>query len=190
MKKLVILVLLLVPCLALSSLDLGVGVDLGVDVDIDKVDTSKATETDIELIPSLVLMLSPQTEVRPFAIVGLHKESDPDNIVGPVAADLSQIYLGIGGGLYYKFIQGQLVSLSIGPKASVVLTLAESGTSATVYDSYFNLALAIGLPVYLDAKLKDNLFLRTGLEIPGIQFSTEMTELAGVKTTTSNFTIL
>jgi len=107
-----------------------------------------------------------------------------------VAADLSQIYLGVGGGLYYKLIQGQLVSLSVGPRARVILTLAESGTSATVYDSYFNLAVVVGLPVYLDTKLKDNLFLRTGLEIPGIEFSTEMTESAGVKTTTSNFSVL
>ena len=139
--------------------------------DCEREDGSKGSETDLEIVPAAILMLSPQVEVRPFVVFGLHRENDPDNVMGAgVAADLTQVYLGLGAGLYYHFIQTQRISLLCGPKVQAILTLDESGASATPFDKYFDVGLNLSLPIYLDVKLTDKLRLRTGVEIPGLSY--------------------
>lgn len=172
MKKFLILFLVLVPCLPLLSLDLGFAADVYFEMDTEKEDSLKATETDVELSPAVVLMLSPQMEVRPFVVIGIHKESNPDLIPVGIDEDRNELYFGLGGGLYYHFIQGEIVSICAGPRLSAVLFLEPTGTTPFDYDSWFNLSVIVGIPVYLNVRLNDRLFFRAGVEIPGISFYT------------------
>lgn len=188
MKKVFVFVLLLLPCLPIVSLDLGVGVDATVWVASEKEDSFKATNTYVELLPALVLMVSPRMEVRPFAIFRSSKQSDPDDIAS-WDADRSQLDLGLGAGLYYHFIQREIISLSTGPKVRMVSFLKHSGSSAPDFDSRFHFEAQVELPVNLDIRLGKRLYFRVALEISGIYFNTFNYELAGVKYSETEFWI-
>lgn len=189
MKKVFVLVLLLVPCLSLVSLDLGFGVDAELWVASEKQDSFEANRTWLRLWPALVLMVSPRLEVRPFAIFETSKSSDPDDIVADWDADALRIDFGLGTGLYYHFIQREIISLCTGPKVSAKLRPKPSGSSNPDYDSYFLLVTQVVLPVYLDIRLSKRLFLRTGIEIASIGLYYRNFELAGVKTKTTSLTM-
>lgn len=189
MKKVLVLFLVFVPWLPLFALDYGFAADAYFNRDSEKFDSSKASEITLELMPGLVMMLSPQLEVRPFAVIGLDIESDSDGISGAILEDYTALNFGAGAGLYYHFIQREIISVCTGPKATIILYLEPSGTSAIDYDSYFELSIAVALPVYLDVKLTDKLFFRTGIEITGIEFYTYTEELGGVKSGDGYFTI-
>jgi hypothetical protein len=180
MKKVFVFILLLVPCLSLVSLDLGVGVDVEVWVDSEKEESFEATRTWVELMPALILMVSPRMEVRPFAIFTLSKESDPNNIADWDADD-TRIHCGLGTGLYYHFIQREIISVCTGPKVSAELVLEPSGSSNPDWDPFFAFEAQAALPVYLDIRLSKRLFFRTGIEIPGIIVTHANWGLAGVK---------
>jgi hypothetical protein len=181
MKKVFVLVLLLVPCLSLLSLDLGVGVDGVLWVASAKEGSFEAYNTWLRLSPALVLMVSPRLEVRPFAIFEMSKISDPADIESTWDADRLRIEFGLGAGLYYHFIQREIISLCTGPQVSAVLWPEPSGSSYPDYDSYFQLVTRVAIPVYLDIRLSKRLFLRTGIEFLAINIRHENFELAGVK---------
>jgi len=190
MRKYLILVLLIVPCLALSSLNIGLGANVSFLLETEKEDSSSAYSLDTLLIPSLHLMISPQIEILPFIGIGFSKESDPDAIsTAGWQADYSQLMISAGAGFFYHFINREIVSLSTGPRLALFLNLAPSGTSATVYDSYFNLVTRVGLPIYLDVQLKQRLFLRTGIEVFGVEFDFWKQEEAGVTSSGTTFAI-
>ena len=190
MKKALVLLLVLVPCLPLVAIDFGIGADVYMGISTEKVDTSKATETVIELMPAVVMRMSPQLELRPYVIIGSLSEKDPDGISGAINDDLSSFYLGVGAGAYYAFIQRELVSVLIGPKAVLVLYFEPSGASAPGYQRYFVADIQVSLPIYLDVKLKDKLFLRGGIEILGLLYQIDTNQLAGVKNADNSFTLL
>ncbi len=191
MRKYLVLVLLILPCLALSSLDIGLGANVSFLMEREKEDTSSASLIDALLIPSLHLMISPQIEILPFVAIGISKESDPDAIsTAGWQADYSQLMISAGAGFFYHFINREIVSLSTGPRLALFLNLPPSGTSAPVYDSYFNLVVKVGLPIYLDVQLKQRLFLRTGVEVFGVEFDFWKQEQAGVTSSGTTFAIL
>ena len=196
MKKYLVIILLIVPCLALSSLDIGLGAEMSLVIDTEKVDSSSASLTEVQLTPGLHLMISPQIEINPFVAVGIHKESDPDDIVNLAALypedwaeDYSQLWFFGGCGFYYHFINREIVSLSTGPRLALFLFLPPSGTSAPVFDSYFNLGVGVALPIFFDVKLKQWLILRTGLEALNAQFNIVKTEQGGGTYSSTDFTI-
>lgn len=190
MKRALILLLILVPCLPLVAIDFGVGVDLYASIDTEKQDASTATETDIELRPAVVMKMSPKVELRPYAVIGISNEKDPDGISGAIANDLSDPYFGAGVGLYYAFIQGEILSLLIGPKLELVFYAEPSGASAPVYERYFEADIQLALPIYLDVKLMDKLFLRGGLEIPAVQLNFWSYQQGGVSYTENSVLFL
>ena len=57
MRKALIMLLVLVPCLPLVALDIGIGVDVYADIDTEKVDASTATDTLIDLRPAVPLRM-------------------------------------------------------------------------------------------------------------------------------------
>jgi hypothetical protein len=189
MKKYLVIVLLIVPCLALSSLDIGFGANVSGLVDTEKQDTSSASLIQMQLIPSLVLMLTPQVEIHPFIAIGYSKESDPDSFVVDIEDDLSQLWFAGGCGLFYHFINREIVSVSMGPRLALFYYLKPTGTSADVYDSYLNLSVNVGLPIYLDVKLKSWLVLRTGVELYGVRLSIYKEEVGGVTSSSTDFGI-
>jgi hypothetical protein len=122
----------------------------------------------------------------------LSKSSDPDDIVDDSqgwVADALRFDFGLGAGLYYHFIQREIISLCTGPKVSAVLRPKPSGSSYPDYDSYFQLVARVAIPVYLDIRLSKRLFLRTGIELIGINIRHENFELAGVKNKFTGLTI-
>jgi hypothetical protein len=189
MKKYLVIVLLIVPCLAVSSLDIGLGAEVSFLVDTAKQDTDSASLIDALLITSLHLMISPQIEILPFVGVGYSKESDPGDIDPDLEADSSQLRFAGGCGLFYHFINREIVSLSTGPRAALFLSLPPSGTSP-VYDSYFNFVVRVGLPIYLDVNLTQRLILRTGIEIFGVQLAIYKDEIGPVTNSSTDFAIL
>ena len=105
MKKVFVLVLLLVPCLSLMSLDLGVGLDMQIRVDSAAEEGSSTARYFYTLLqPALILMVSPQWEVRPYVVFALRSESDPDDIASWAADYSSGPILGLGTGLYLSLI--------------------------------------------------------------------------------------
>ena len=189
MKRYLVIFLLIIPCLALSALDMGFGANAYFLLDTEKQDTSEASLIEAQLVPSLVLMISPRMELHPFVFVGISKESDPDAIAG-LDPDLLQFSIGAGSGLYYHFFTGNMVRLSMGPRATLFYNFAPSGSSATVYDSYFDLVLKIGLPVNFDVQVAQRLILRTGVEIFGAQLDFWRTDEGGVIDSGVTFTFL
>lgn len=190
MKKCLLIVLLVVPCLAVSSLDIGLGANVWLSLETEKEDSSSASLLDTMLVPSLHLMISPRIEILPFAVIGLSKESDPDGISAVWGADYSQFYLGGGAGLFYHYYRGEIVSLSIGPRLALFLYLPPSGTSAPAYDSYLDLVVKVGLPAYLDVRVMSRLFLRTGIEVFGIELDIWKTQLGGLTNSGTTFVLL
>jgi hypothetical protein len=187
MKKLLILLLVLVPCLPAFTLGLGFAADVWVAGNSYNEGASKASRFSMDLEPAVVLMLNPKLEVRPFVILRLNKYNDPDYIR---YTTYTQFYAGIGGGLYYHFIQTNILELSVGPKLSALMTFKPTGPDATVYTTYFDFSVALSLPVNLDFKLTKKLFLRMGIEIPGLQWEYYSLTTGGVKYTDSNFSFV
>jgi hypothetical protein len=181
MKRTLILLLVLLPCLPLAAIDMGIGADVNLGVDTYKEDASKASRTQAELMPAVVLRMSPQVEIRPYVVLGFDVQKDPDAITFLIADDSSAPYFGAGAGLYYAFIQRSLVSLFIGPKLEILFYAEPSGASAPVYERYFRTNISVTLPIYMDVMLKENLFLRGGLEIPGLVLDLWSYQQAGVK---------
>jgi hypothetical protein len=142
----------------------------------------------VELMPAVVMRMSPQVELRPYAVVGFYTARDPDGISG-IDDDYSEGHLGAGVGIYYAFIQRELVSVLIGPKAELVLYFEPGGASATAYERYFVADIQVSLPLYLDVKLKDKLFLRGGIEILGLLYQIDTNQLGGVKDADNSFTL-
>lgn len=184
MKKVFVLVLLLVPCLSLLSLDLGVGLDMQIRVDSAKEGSSTARYFYTLLQPALILMVSPHWEVRPYVVFALRSESDPDDIAS-WAADYSGPIFGLGTGLYYHFVQREIINISSGAKIGVAMFSKPSGSSVPDYDSYFKIQSNVRLPVNFDFRLSKRVFFRFQLEVASIHFEGEWYEEAGVK---SNFT--
>jgi hypothetical protein len=187
MKRFLVLLLVLAPCLPLAAIDFGAGADMSLTIDTYTEDTFKASASDIELMPAVVMRLSPQLELRPYAVLGFQRQSDPDSITFAVADDLSSSYFGAGAGLFYAFIQKDPLALLIGPNLEAVIYTEPSGASATAYQRYFEMELTLSLPIYLDVKLKDKLYLRTGVEIPGLSYDYTSYQLGGVTTGTGSF---
>jgi len=185
MKKVLILILVLVPCLPLVALDFGFALDETVFVQTEKQDSLKASLFSVELMPAVVIMLNPQLEARPYLLIGYQKEDDPDGISGAIFDDWSQLYFGVGAGLYYHFVQREIITICAGPKALIQLDMEPKGTSAFDWDSYLELAISIGLPVYFDVRLTDRLYFRSGIELMGLGLSVSSRETGGVKTTDS-----
>jgi hypothetical protein len=179
MKKLLILALVLLPCLPGFTLDLGFGADVRINSDSYKEDTSKASAFGMEVRPAVVLMLNPKLEVRPFLILQFTKYSDPDNIAGYI--EYSQFGAGIGGGLYYHFIQTNILELSVGLKLSALMVFKPTGPDTLTYTTYSNFSVALELPVNLDFKLTKKLFFRMLITIPGIEYVHQSWTTGGVK---------
>lgn len=188
MKRLLILFLVLLPCFHVFTLDLGFAADVDLTMTTERQDASRASEYDLVFTPAAVLMMNPKLELRPFLVLGMHKESDPDGIsVAPIAADLRQFSLGLGSGLYYHFIQKEIMELSVGPKLAMLFDFKPTGTSALAYDSYFGITLDLALPINLDFKLTKKLTLRTGIEIPGLRYENTTSTLGGVTSGNGTF---
>ena len=167
MKKILILVLFLVPCCVLMGLDVGFGVDALFSTESETWNDDTSTETDLSLYPHAILRLTPELELNPFVIIGIHKETTPT-----FEDWISQYSFGGGAGLYYHFIQAGSFSLAVGPKARAIYYLEPTGESAPGYSSYLELLFRVSLPVYLDIQLTKNLYLRSGLEILGFELYT------------------
>jgi hypothetical protein len=189
MKRLVILLLVLLPCLHAFTLDLGFAADVYLTMTTARQDASRASEYDLVLTPAMVLMMNPKLELRPFLVLEIQKASNPDDIPGPptILKDWGQFSLGLGSGLYYHFIQREIIELSVGPKATMRFYFKPTGTSALAYSSYFGITLDIALPVNLDFKLTKKLTLRTGIEIPGLLYENTTSTTGGVTTGTGRF---
>lgn len=188
MKKVFVFVLLLVPCLTLMSLEIGVGLDTHVEVNPMKEGSFEATHTSVWLRPALILMVTPRIEVHPSVIFGLSKESDPDDIA-IWDADRSQINLGLGLGLYYHFVQREIISLCTGPILSARFFLTPSDSSMPDYDSYFNLQIQAAIPLYLDIRVSKRFLIRTGVISEGIRLITEKYEQSGIEYSDTTFAI-
>ena len=188
MKKVFVFVLILMPCLPLVSLDLGIGVDTDVWVRPKTEGSFEATQIFVELSPALILMVTPQIEVQPFVVVGLYKQSDPDDIA-TWDADRSQLHFGLGVGLYYHFVQREIVSLCTGPKLNALMYFEPSGSSVPNFDSYINFEIQVELPLYLDIRVTKSFLFRMGLIHEGIGFSVEKVELSGVEYIDTTFFI-
>jgi hypothetical protein len=188
MKKLLILLLVLLPCLHAFTLDLGFAADVYFNMTTARQDANRASAYDLAFTPAVVLMMSPKLELRPFLVLGMHRESDPNGISGgAIAPDLGQFHMGLGSGLYYHFIQKEILEMSVGPKLSLLFLFKPTGTSAPAYDSYFGITLDLALPINLDFHLTKNLTLRTGIEIPGLRYQNTTNTLGGVTTGSGTF---
>ena len=181
MKKVFVFVLLLVPCLSLVSLDLGVGLDMHIRVDPAKEGSSTAVFFYTSLEPALILMVSPQWEVRPYVRFALRKESDPDDIASWNADYFSGPILGLGTGLYYHFVQREIINISSGAKIETWMWFKPSGSSVPDYDSYFRIRANVLLPVNFDFRLSKRVFFRLALEVSGFHCESVWYEVAGVK---------
>jgi hypothetical protein len=189
MKKVFVLVLLLVPCVSLVSLDLGVGLDMQIRVDSAKEGSSTARYFNTLLEPALILMVSPHWEVRPYVLFALRSESDPDDIAS-WAADYSGSFSGLGTGLYYHFVQREIINISSGTRIGVAMFFKPSDSSAPDYDSYFKILSNVRFPVNFDFRLSKRVFFRFQLPVAGIHFESEWYEEAGVKSNSTAAWIL
>ena len=172
--------LVLLPALSVAAIDRGIGADVDLTGRTYKEDASRATSTQVSRMPAVVMKMSPQVEIRPYAVIGFDSEKDPDAIIGAIQDDYSAFNFGLGGGLYYTLIQRELISVLIGPKLELLFYARPSGASST-YDRYFRAIIEVALPIYMDVMLKENLFLRGGLEIPGLVLNLWSYEQGGVK---------
>jgi hypothetical protein len=191
MKKVFVLVLLLVPCLSLVSLDLGVGLDMQIRVDSAAEEGSSTARYFYTLLqPALILMVSPQWEVRPFVLFSLQSESDPDDIASWDADYFSGPILGLGTGLYYHFVQREIINISSGAKIVTLMQFKPSDPSAPDYDSYFKMVAHVWLPVNFDFRLSKRVFFRLALGVTGFQYISEWYEETGVKYNNTQVSIL
>ena len=186
----------LLPFLVLVSLSIfsleaqkitwGLGPDISFSSTGETSGTNNASKNDLRFGVFAPIFLSEAWEVTPTLAVTQHSESDPGNFAAGISTDLSRWGVSLGAGAYYNFIKAGPVSIKAGAQGSFSWGFKPSGTSATNYESYFNLGFGIVAPVILDLNMTENLVLRISQPVVSLSMNRESRTIAGAESSSGS----
>jgi hypothetical protein len=111
--------------------------------------------------------------------LGFSRDRDPDSFSG-ILDEWNQLHFGLGASAFYN-VHRNRVNIGAGPQLETTLWLKPTGSSATAYDSYFDLEVSLGLIVNMEIQLEKCWWFYAGVEVAGLDFTNWSREQAGVK---------
>lgn len=166
MKRIAMLCLVVLVAGAAVAMDVGVGVDFAVVRESARSgENDKPTVRVVSAADAvLMLMIDEVTEVSPFIGFSSFRLSDAD-LAEPVIE--SQLGLRGGVGYYKRFIRGQHLAFSFGPRLAVTNLFAPSSQE---FDTYANVRIDIDALLSMDLSLGDGWLLRFGVPTMYLSF--------------------
>jgi len=171
MKKLCVIILLLVPCLALSEVSVGVNLSTDLSTTIEKDETgnqdreTKTTRYNFYLAPTIMFLLNDRFELAPHAGVSVTQSKWVRYIDGDKDYTEENTEIGAGGGcgLFLRLVDKSVFRLSIGPEASFWFNNPEGDDNLWTRTS-------LGLPLNIDLLITDRFFMRMKFGLFGFSY--------------------
>ncbi|MBD3420126.1 MAG: hypothetical protein GF398_08425 [Chitinivibrionales bacterium] len=146
-----------VVALAVMAVCVNVFADLSIGGDF-RLYASDDEDVGIKIMPSLIIDLADKIELNPFAGFSINESSFPIP-----TADFGLIP---GCGLYFHLIERDIFLFSLGPAIAFPIYFGEQGQ-----DDFWALIFDIYMPVNLDFRLSQRMFMRMGLQLAGLTFT-------------------